>query len=335
MKNIIQAKQKLAALAAHSWRQGRKGPRYWLMIIGGSIMTLALLLEVAISYEWFGMLWRDERGQLSAEFVALSMFFALLTALVIGVILHHAYLRMPRWMKTMVLVVLALLAISIIIAAPLSIVMTQPGMTGNTLVIGDAAQQPFMEQLSQLAMANRAMLFLLAAAVATLGIELLRQGVRGLAAVRQAKREAAQHEKYLKKLTKVEQMSIAMASEEQRKHAYINNKFVEASRSIYLQEERHLRRYLRGERFGPTNREQLDERLEELMAEPDLGASADDELEAFARDLAKRYMPARLHLADLPPAHELPPQARAWIEKHAQWLQWMATQTHQRLKEEV
>ena len=51
MKNIMQAKQKLAALAAHSRRQARSAPRYWLMLIGGCIMTLALLLEVAIAFE--------------------------------------------------------------------------------------------------------------------------------------------------------------------------------------------------------------------------------------------------------------------------------------------
>ena len=78
-------------------------------------------------------------------------------------------------------------------------------MSGNT--IAPTGEQNLVDRLLYWTTRSRALLFLLAAIVAEIGIGMIHEGLKGLGDVRQAKAESLEHEKALDAITLAEEQA--------------------------------------------------------------------------------------------------------------------------------
>lgn len=313
MPGITDIKTTLTARASEARAVIRRAPFYWLLIGFGTVMALALVLEGGVAYEWWAMLWRDETGSLSGVGFAMALFFGAITAMVLGAVLHLVYLHIPPRSKGLFYLALAALAVIVIMAGPIAVTLSQPGMSGNT--IAPTGEQNLVDSLLYWTTLSRALLFLLAAIVAAIGIGMIHEGLKGLGTVRQAKAESLEHEKALDALTLAEEEAKNLPARLDQFQGALKRDFVIVYRDALTGEASRVEQYLAGERLEPVNSFNLDDALRELVRPEDRGGNA------FLKKLIDASSPKPINFRALPArSRDLPDEARHMLSEHASWL---------------
>jgi len=313
MPGITDIKTTLTARASEARVVIRRAPFYWLLIGLGGVMASALMLEGGVAFEWWAMLWRDETGSLTYAGYALALLFGAITALVLGAVLHLVYLRIPLRSRGLFYLTLAVLAVIVIMAGPVAVSLSQPSMSGNT--IDPTGEQGHVDRLLYWTTLSRALLFLLAAIVAAIGIGMVHEGLKGLGTVRQAKADCKEHEDALDAITLAEDEAKNLHSHLDQYQGALKRDFAIVYRDAMTDEASRVEQYLAGERPEPVNSFNLDAALRDLVRPEDQGGNA------FLKKLIDVSCPKPINFRAMPVrARDLPGDARHMLSEHASWL---------------